>query len=83
MSDMGQEAVGAKSAAKMPVLDALKTYPKEIALAAGSLPIRSKAGRRVARKTPSDSDKRPFRATRGEAHSKNRGHLGSESYSAA
>ena len=35
-SPIFQEALDAKSAAKMPVLDALKTYPKEIALAAGS-----------------------------------------------
>jgi AMP-binding enzyme/Major Facilitator Superfamily len=35
-SPIFQEALHAKSAAKMPVLDALKTYPKEIALAAGS-----------------------------------------------
>src|SRR5262249_46870401 len=31
-----QQALDAKSVVKMPVLDALKTYPKEIALAAGS-----------------------------------------------
>jgi hypothetical protein len=30
------QTLDAKLAAKMPVLDALKTYPKEIALAAGS-----------------------------------------------
>ena len=35
-SPIFQETLDAKSAAKMPVLDALKTYPKEIALAAGS-----------------------------------------------
>ena len=35
-SPVFQETLHAKSAAKMPVLDALKTYPKEIALAAGS-----------------------------------------------
>src|SRR6476659_736975 len=35
-SPIFQEALDAKSAAKMPVFDALKTYPKEIALAAGS-----------------------------------------------
>jgi metabolite-proton symporter len=35
-SPIFQEALDKKSAAKMPVLDALKTYPKEIALAAGS-----------------------------------------------
>ena len=35
-SPIFQEALDAKSAAKMPVLEALKTYPKEIALAAGS-----------------------------------------------
>ena len=35
-SPIFREALDAKSAAKMPVLDALKTYPKEIALAAGS-----------------------------------------------
>ena len=35
-SPIFQEALDAKSVAKMPVLDALKTYPKEIALAAGS-----------------------------------------------
>ena len=34
--EVAQEALDAKSAAKMPVLDTLKTYPKEIALAAGS-----------------------------------------------
>ncbi|MCO1660357.1 MFS transporter [Pseudonocardia humida] len=31
-----QETLDSKSAARMPVLDALRTYPKEIALAAGS-----------------------------------------------
>jgi MFS transporter, MHS family, shikimate and dehydroshikimate transport protein len=35
-SPIFQETLDAKSVAKMPVLDALKTYPKEIALAAGS-----------------------------------------------
>jgi len=35
-SPVFREALDAKSAAKMPVLDVLKTYPKEIALAAGS-----------------------------------------------
>jgi metabolite-proton symporter len=35
-SPIFQETFDAKSAAKMPVLEALKTYPKEIALAAGS-----------------------------------------------
>src|SRR6476620_1057949 len=35
-SPIFQEALDARSASKMPVLDALKTYPKEIALAAGS-----------------------------------------------
>ena len=35
-SPIFQKTLDAKSAAKMPVLDALKTYPKEIALAAGS-----------------------------------------------
>jgi metabolite-proton symporter len=35
-SPIFQETLDTKSAAKMPVLDALKTYPKEIALAAGS-----------------------------------------------
>ena len=35
-SPIFQEALDAKSAAKMPVLEALKTHPKEIALAAGS-----------------------------------------------
>ena len=35
-SPIFQETLDAKSAAKMPVLDALRTYPKEIALAAGS-----------------------------------------------
>ena len=35
-SPVFQETLDAKSTAKMPVLDALKTYPKEIALAAGS-----------------------------------------------
>jgi MFS family permease len=35
-SPIFQEALDARSAAKMPVLDTLKTYPKEIALAAGS-----------------------------------------------
>ena len=35
-SPVFQKTLDAKSAAKMPVLDALKTYPKEIALAAGS-----------------------------------------------
>ena len=35
-SPIFQETLEAKSAAKLPVLDALKTYPKEIALAAGS-----------------------------------------------
>ena len=35
-SPVFQEALDAKSTARMPVLDALKTYPKEIALAAGS-----------------------------------------------
>ena len=35
-SPIFQETLDAKSTAKMPVLDALKTYPKEIALAAGS-----------------------------------------------
>ena len=35
-SPIFQKTLDAKSAAQMPVLDALKTYPKEIALAAGS-----------------------------------------------
>jgi MFS transporter, MHS family, shikimate and dehydroshikimate transport protein len=35
-SPIFQETLDKKSAVKMPVLDALKTYPKEIALAAGS-----------------------------------------------
>jgi hypothetical protein len=35
-SPIFQKTLEAKQAAKMPVLDALKTYPKEIALAAGS-----------------------------------------------
>src|SRR5262249_46417879 len=35
-SPIFQKTLDAKSTAKMPVLDALKTYPKEIALAAGS-----------------------------------------------
>ena len=35
-SPIFQQTLDAKSAAKMPVLEALKTYPKEIALAAGS-----------------------------------------------
>ena len=35
-SPVFQQSLDSKSAAKMPVLDALKTYPKEIALAAGS-----------------------------------------------
>jgi len=35
-SPVFQETLDAKSAARMPVLDALRTYPKEIALAAGS-----------------------------------------------
>jgi metabolite-proton symporter len=35
-SPIFHDALEAKSPAKMPVLDALKTYPKEIALAAGS-----------------------------------------------
>ncbi|MGA7458412.1 MAG: MFS transporter, partial [Methyloceanibacter sp.] len=35
-SPIFQETLDAKSTARMPVLDALKTYPKEIALAAGS-----------------------------------------------
>jgi MFS transporter, MHS family, shikimate and dehydroshikimate transport protein len=35
-SPIFQETLDAKSVAKMPVLDALKTYPKEIVLAAGS-----------------------------------------------
>jgi MFS family permease len=35
-SPIFQKTLDKKSAAKMPVLDALKTYPKEIALAAGS-----------------------------------------------
>jgi MFS transporter, MHS family, shikimate and dehydroshikimate transport protein len=34
-SPIFQATLDAKSAAKMPVLDALRTYPKEIALAAG------------------------------------------------
>jgi MHS family shikimate/dehydroshikimate transporter-like MFS transporter len=35
-SPVFQETLDTKSAARMPVLDALRTYPKEIALAAGS-----------------------------------------------
>ena len=35
-SPIFREALDAQSAAKLPILDALKTYPKEIALAAGS-----------------------------------------------
>ncbi len=35
-SPIFQETLDAKSAVRLPVLDALKTYPKEIALAAGS-----------------------------------------------
>jgi MFS family permease len=35
-SPIFQQALDAKSTARMPVLEALKTYPKEIALAAGS-----------------------------------------------
>ncbi|HET6259681.1 MAG TPA: hypothetical protein VFE39_13610 [Pseudonocardia sp.] len=38
-SPVFRKALGAKSAARMPVLDALRAYPKEIALASGSFLI--------------------------------------------